>query len=158
MLQPAAMLGSIALALAAQAPPVAVTNTPAPPAVLVPVPSFPKAAPMPPPGAAKIVRRPQARQRLQQLISREDYPMSALARREEGRVAFTLDVGENGRVTGCTITRSSGSAALDSSTCRLMRNRARFTPATDSNGMPAAGRVEDELVWKLPETAGPERG
>ena len=152
------MLSWFALALVIQATPVAVTNTPAPPAVIVPVPSYPNAAPMPPPGAAKIVRGPQARQARQQLVSQEDYPMSALAQREEGRVGFILDVGENGRVTGCTITRSSGSAALDSATCMIIRRRARFTPAMDSNGMPAAGRVEDELVWTLPDKAGPERG
>ena len=152
------MLVWIALALAAQEPPVAATNRPAPPAVFVPEPSYPKAAaPVPPPGGAKIVRGPKARQPLQRLVSQEDYPASALARGEEGGVAFTLDVHPQGRVTGCTITRSSGSAALDSATCMLMRRRARFTPAIDSNGMPAAGRVEDELVWTLPEEAG-ERG
>ncbi|MBA3525824.1 MAG: TonB family protein [Sphingomonas sp.] len=58
--------------------------------------------------------------------------MTALARREQGRVEFRLDVGENGRVTGCTITRSSGSRWLDSTTCRILRSRARYTPARNS--------------------------
>ena len=153
------MLSSIALAVAAQwTPPVAVTNSPAPPAVVVPAPSFPRAAPMPPPGAAKVVRAPQPRQELRALVSADDYPASALAKREQGRVGFTLDVGANGRVTGCTVTRSSGSSALDNVTCMIMVRRARFTPAVDSNGMPAAVRVEDELVWTLHESGRPERG
>lgn len=155
------MIAALALSLAAQwAPPVAVRNSPPPPVLVVPGPPFPNAAPLivaPPPPGARIVRAPQARTKLQQLVSVHDYPASALRQREQGRVAFTLDVGANGRVTGCTITGSSGSAALDSATCRIMRSRGRFTPAADSNGMPAAGRVSDAVEWRLPAEA-TERG
>jgi hypothetical protein len=31
-----------------------------------------------------------------------------------------------------------------------MRRRARFTPAMDSNGNPAAGTVDDQIAWHLP--------
>lgn len=155
----------IALALLVQSPPVAVTNSPPPPIVAVPpnpappVYAIPEAAvppgpPMPPP--AIIVRQPQARTPLRQLISPEDYPASALAQKEEGRVAFLLDVGPDGRVYGCTIGHSSGSAALDSATCMIMRRRARFTPAIDSHGMQSAARVSSSFEWTLPEPA--ERG
>ena len=128
---------------------VTVTHSPPPPRLAVPAPPFPKAAPMPP--DPRIVRIPLAKGKLQDLISQDDYPASALARREEGRVGFALEVGENGRVTGCTITRSSGSRVLDVATCRLMQSRARFTPALDSNGMPRAWRVVDVVVWGLAE-------
>lgn len=92
----------------------------------------------------------RAKVNLANLLSDEDYPASARAAREEGIVDFTLDVGPNGRVTGCTITRSSGSAVLDSTTCRLMRSRARFTPATDAAGAPVPDRIVGKIVWKLP--------
>ena len=147
----------------AQQPPVMVTNSP-PPIVAVPhVPGTPVLVPYPitpppPPPRAAIVRPPQPRTPLQQLISADDYPASALRIGAQGSVGFILDVGPDGRVHGCTITRSSGSSALDSSTCAIMRRRARFTPAIDSNGMPAAGRVTGQAEWALPAPAGVERG
>ncbi|HYD36402.1 MAG TPA: energy transducer TonB, partial [Allosphingosinicella sp.] len=56
-----------------------------------------------------------------------------------------------GRVTDCTVTASSGSAALDSATCRLMKQRARFTPARDSDGHPTSDSVSNAIRWVLPE-------
>ena len=111
------------------------------------------------PGMPGVVHGPQARQPLPELISADDYPASALAQREQGRVAFTLDVRPDGRVQGCTITRSSGSAALDSATCALMVRRARFTPATGIDGEPVPGRIAGEIWWKLPDgsAAPPDR-
>jgi protein TonB len=79
-----------------------------------------------------------------------DYPAAALQARQSGTVRFSLDVGPDGRVTGCTITRSSGSSLLDASTCRLIRARARFSPAIDSNGNPAPSRIDQQFTWKLP--------
>ncbi len=137
-------------------PPVAVTNSPPPRIVTVPyapgVPVLRSAPPLivqPPPGA-RIVRAPQERRPAQAYVSDGDYPASALANREQGKVRVALDVGPDGRVHGCLVTRSSGSRALDAATCQILRRRARFTPAADSNGQPAAGRVEQEVEWRLP--------
>ncbi len=91
----------------------------------------------------------RAKVNLANLISNLDYPVSARAAREQGLVEFILDVGPNGRVTGCTITRSSGSAVLDSATCRLMRSRARFTPALNENGDSVADRFAHRIAWRL---------
>jgi protein TonB len=124
---------------------------PMPPFRVVPPP------PAPPPPLPVIVAPPQPRAPLQALISVNDYPASALANREQGRVEFRLDVGPSGRVHGCTITRSSGSSALDSTTCRILRSRARYTPARNSNGMPVGCPVEDAVEWRLPAKDG-ERG
>lgn len=165
-MNPAACLLLPALAACAQVqPPVAVANSPPPLIISVPspppVPPFyavPAPPPGPPPPLPAVVRPPRARAPAQALISVLDYPPSALRRGQQGRVAFTLDIGPNGRAHGCTITRSSGSSALDSATCAILRRRGRFTPAVDSNGMPAAGRVSDEVEWVLPEGAGTERG
>jgi protein TonB len=148
------MLAGILLLLAAP-PPVAVVNS-APPPVLIPVhPTHPAIrAPLPPPPV--LVRAPEPRLPAQEYVRPEDYPASALADRAQGRVAFTLDVGPNGRAHGCRITRSSGSSALDSATCRIMVRRARFTPAIDSNGRPAGASVAQDIEWRLPSAA--ERG
>jgi protein TonB len=134
-------------------PPIVSVPSPPPPTFrMVPAPP-----PGPPPPLPVIADPPRAKTPLQALISLDDYPMSALARREQGRVEFRLDIGANGRVLGCAITRSSGSTALDSTTCRILRSRARYTPARDSNGMPVGYPVEDAVEWRLPEKDG-ERG
>ena len=143
-----------------------VTVQDSPPPRIIAVPSSPPSPPFraipppppaPPPPLPVIVDPPRARAPLQALISVNDYPMTALANREQGRVEFRLDVGANGRAHGCTITRSSGSSALDATTCRILRSRARYTPARNSIGMPVGYPVEDEVEWRLPAKGG-ERG
>jgi hypothetical protein len=55
-------------------------------------------------------------------------------------------------VTACTVTESSGSASLDSTTCRLLQERALFTPARDSRGEPVSDTVVSRVSWRLPES------
>lgn len=100
--------------------------------------------------APAIVAPAEPRADPQSLIRPEDYPESALRAGEQGRVRFALEVGADGRVSECSVTRSSGAISLDTATCRIMRSRARFTPARDSNGNPAPSRVEREVAWTLP--------
>jgi TonB family protein len=111
------------------------------------------AASPPAPPSARIVAPVQPRADPQSHIQAEDYPPAAADSGQQGTVGFVLDVGVDGRVSACTITRSSGSSSLDSATCRIMRSRARFTPARDSNGNPAASSIEQDVTWALPEGA-----
>jgi TonB family protein len=87
---------------------------------------------------------------LQSLIVAADYPAPALAARQEGRTTYRLAIGPDGRVTGCVVLGSSGSSALDSATCRLLRSRGRFTPARDDAGHPVGDDYFGEYVWRLP--------
>lgn len=91
----------------------------------------------------------RAKANLASLLSDQDYPAAARAALEQGMVGFTLDIGPDGRVTACTVTRSSGSALLDDTTCSLMSSRARFTPALDAAGAAVADRIAGRLVWRL---------
>jgi periplasmic protein TonB len=86
---------------------------------------------------------------LQSLITLDDYPAAALRGRDQGTARFMLTVDQAGRVAGCVILASTGSAALDSATCRLVRARARFTPARDANGQPVEDRYWDQIAWRL---------
>jgi periplasmic protein TonB len=98
------------------------------------------------------VRQVEARSavgNLQGLISGDDYPASALEREEEGAVTVSLTIGTNGRVSGCSVTSSSGSRALDQATCRILQGRARFTPARDSNGNPTTDTFTQRIRWQL---------
>ncbi len=79
-----------------------------------------------------------------------DYPAAAVSARLQGSTGVTITVGPDGRVTGCSVTRSAGSSILDSSTCRLLRNRARFRPARDAAGNPQIGTYDTVIDWRLP--------
>lgn len=67
-------------------------------------------------------------------IKNSDYPRYVGDVEVEGTVLMRFDIGANGRVTGCTVTRSSGDAVLDETTCRLIKKRLRYEPARDASG------------------------
>ena len=102
---------------------------------------------------APAIEPARARANLASYISNEDYPASAVKAGEQGTVRFRLDVGSDGRVTHCRVTGSSGSPALDNTTCRLMRSRARFTPARDRSGNPTADVFSSSITWRMARTA-----
>ena len=104
----------------------------------------------PRPLAAPLPHGPLSLGRLSALIHDEDYPAAAKAARIQGNTAVTLTVGVDGRVTGCAVTQSSGSSLLDSTTCRILRSRARFAPARDAAGNPQAGVVTTVIAWRIP--------
>jgi TonB family protein len=110
----------------------------------------------PPLASGPPVEPARARANLASYISNGDYPLSSVKAGEEGTVRFRLDIGPDGRVTNCQVSGSSGSTTLDSTTCRLMRSRARFTPARDRNGTPTGDVVSSVIIWRIPQTAAPE--
>jgi TonB family protein len=83
-------------------------------------------------------------------ITNEDYPAAALRAGEQGTARVQLAVGADGRVTGCSIIKSSGSATLDQTTCRIMERRAWYTPAKDTEGNAVASTTEVSFTWSLP--------
>lgn len=130
-------------------PPIMRTVRIAPPPVITP--TAPVAPPPPPPPPKPQIKPARARANLASYVSNADYPSSAIRAEESGTTGFRLTVGPDGRVTDCSITSSSGSSALDDATCRIMRRRARFTPATDGNGRPTTDTVTQRIRWVLPE-------
>lgn len=123
---------------------------PAPPPPPVPAPYTPPAPPPPaPPPPPRTVEPARARGSLPGLVSNDDYPASALRNEEQGTTGFRLTVGPDGRVSNCVVTSSSGSSALDTATCRLMRSRARFTPARNNLGQPTTDTVSARITWRI---------
>ncbi|HKX91135.1 MAG TPA: energy transducer TonB [Sphingomicrobium sp.] len=53
-----------------------------------------------------------------------------------GRASLVFQVGPNGRVYNCRVTRSSGNAAADVLLCQLTTQYVRFSPARDPSGKP----------------------
>lgn len=110
------------------------TPAPSPPATGTP------AAPPPPRATDWPVR-----------FSDGDYPAVALRGQEQGPVRYRVEIGPDGRVSRCTIRSSSGSEALDATTCRIVSRRARFLPARDSDGHAVPDTRDGEVTWRLPD-------
>lgn len=130
-------------------PPVEIVQSvppPAPPPVYV-APPAPVAAPAP---------RVQPKQAVPKgnpgnWATTNDYPTRALREEREGTTSFRVSVGPDGRVTGCSVTSSSGSSDLDDATCANVTRRARFTPATDGEGNPTTGSYSSRVRWVIPK-------
>ena len=86
---------------------------------------------------------------LPSLFAVSDYPAAALAQHVQGITDFRLQIGEDGRVTKCDVERSSGSAALDETTCQIIIRRSRFRPATNAAGRPVDSIYTGMIHWVL---------
>ncbi|MEO8723725.1 MAG: energy transducer TonB [Sphingobium sp.] len=128
-----------------QAPPVNVAPPP-PPVFVTQAP--PPPAPPPPPGKAT---RAAPKSNPGTWFSDDDYPQRAQREGAHGTTGFRLDVGPDGRVTGCTVTSSSGNSELDETTCRLAPRRARFKPAMGTDKQPMSDSYSGRVTWKIPE-------
>lgn len=140
-------------------PPLVKMNSIAPPQIqtspnpppFIPTPTARPAPPSPPSPPAPVKQQAaKAKGSLTGLFSNDDYPESALQAQQQGTTAVQLTIGTDGRVSGCDITSSSGSSALDSTTCNVLRRRARFTPAVDSNGQPTTDTYSQRIRWVVP--------
>lgn len=130
--------------------PVINTVREAPPVVITPTaPQAPPAPPAPPPAPVK-VQPARAKGSLPGLFSTDDYPPDALRNEQQGTTAVRLTIGADGRVSGCDVTSSSGSPSLDSATCRIIRARARYTPAKGSDGKATGDTDSARIRWVVP--------
>lgn len=82
-------------------------------------------------------------------IRDRDYPREASRTKTGGDVETRFTIEANGRVSGCRVTRSSGDASLDRTTCRLIEERFRFRPATNAVGEPVASQYGWRQSWWL---------
>jgi protein TonB len=133
-----------------EAPPtIVMQEAPHPPPM--PVISQAPPPPAPPPPPRKTQSAQSAKGDLRTLFSTDDYPASALAAGVGGTAQAELTIGADGRVTGCNLIRSTGNGALDSQTCNILRRRAKFTPARDSNGNATADTIRTPpITWVVP--------
>ncbi len=91
--------------------------------------------------------RPPRLRNPESILSSRDYPAESLSLGQYGIVSVILYVSPEGKVSACDVTESSGFASLDARTCTLLRLRARFDPAVDTAGAPAAGVYRMANSW-----------
>lgn len=82
-------------------------------------------------------------------IRPSDYPHDAFEARQGGTVRMRFTVGVSGRVTDCVVTRSSGVAALDDATCRLILKRFRYRPARNAAGQAVPDVITGDHEWHV---------
>lgn len=130
-------------------PPVQTVVTPPPAAPVVPIIAPP--APVAPPPPRVQPKQPTPKGNPANWATTNDYPTRALREEREGTTGFRVSVGPDGRVTGCSVTSSSGSPDLDDATCANVTRRARFNPATDGEGQPTSGSYSNRVRWVIPK-------
>ena len=137
-------------------PPMVRINIAPSPVVISPV--IPQVTPPPmivpprpnPPPQPRVSQTARARGDLHSLFSTDDYPASSLRNNEQGTTGVRITVGTDGRVADCQVTQSSGSSALDSATCSIIRRRAKYTPAKNDDGSAAMGSDSVRIRWVVP--------
>jgi protein TonB len=136
-------------------PPLVRMQAPPPQIQVVESPYIPPVAPAPPappapPPPRKAVSASSARGDVRSLFSTDDYPASAQSSGAEGTAQATLSISPDGRVVGCNLIRSTGNSSLDSATCNILRRRAKFTPARDTNGNATSDTyTTPPITWRL---------
>lgn len=60
------------------------------------------------------------------------------------QVSVVYTVQPNGRATDCTVTRASGNATFDQTTCRLIEERMRFKPMLDDTGRAVPSKMGED--------------
>jgi TonB family protein len=85
------------------------------------------------------------------LITQDDYPPVSIRLGEHGAVGFSVTVSAAGMPTRCDIIASSGFPNLDSQTCALVLQRARFEPARTASGQAVSATFQQKVRWTLPE-------
>ena len=83
-------------------------------------------------------------------IQESDYPDEARRHGQQGKVYYLALVDRNGKVDRCEIENSSSSETLDNATCSLIKERAVFEPARNSEGKPVYFRFHSSITWSLP--------
>ena len=83
------------------------------------------------------------------LLSVDDYPAEAVAKGWEGTVQVQMEISKEGRVSGCRVLQSSGHDVLDTRTCAILKERARFIPARNSRGEAVPDVYVKKITWGL---------
>jgi protein TonB len=86
-------------------------------------------------------------------IKDSDYPKAEAEAGVGGTVSVRYAVETSGRATGCIVTRSSGSAALDAVTCRLVEDRFRYRPSMTPEGRAVRSIIIENHHWMIDRKA-----
>lgn len=81
-------------------------------------------------------------------LSEDDFPGELYTRRESAIVQYRLDVAADGSVSGCHVQDSTKLPGFAERTCKLLRQRARFSSALDEGKRPIASYFASRIEWR----------
>lgn len=90
---------------------------------------------------------------LRSLFSPEDYPYEAAVHEDQGTVQLTFLVDETGAVRDCSVDETSGIPTLDTMSCYIIQQRARFKPAIGPDGKPRRSAFSQGITWRMAGSA-----
>jgi TonB family protein len=82
------------------------------------------------------------------VVTVDDYPVASRGLQEQGTVEVKYLVREDGVVSDCTVTASSGKRLLDIAACTIVKRRWKFKPAM-KDGKPFADTVTAGVIFRL---------
>lgn len=100
---------------------------------------------------ASLPRRAKLRADRGTWVNSADYPSFYLRQEVEGVTRVRIQIGADGRVSACSVDRSSGIQMLDELTCLKAVRRARYYPALDANGQPTTDVKLQTVKWRIPD-------
>lgn len=101
--------------------------------------------------AKRAITPPQPKNARGDWFRQSDYPSALQREGKEGTVFFRLTIDTRGRVKNCVVTRSSGHAELDNSSCKAATKRARFEPARNGEGKAVDASYDSKVAWRSPK-------
>lgn len=99
--------------------------------------------------ASRIVRAAETLTPLPALFTEDDYPVKAILAEQSGTTRIALMIDESGKVRDCTLIEASGIAVLDSRSCGIIMQRAKFTPSAGPDGEPVKSFWIQTIRWRL---------
>lgn len=81
-----------------------------------------------------------------------DYPTEALRKEQNGTVIVLLEIAGTGRPSACRVVVSSKVESLDTTTCRLLQDRAHYRPPVDAAGQPRRSIKIERIRWLIPRS------
>jgi protein TonB len=79
----------------------------------------------------------------------DNYPRRAAQEEIEGTVGVRVTVTVDGKATGCSVTKSSGSNILDEAACKDLERYGQFEPALNDAGDPVSASWATRITYKL---------
>lgn len=98
-----------------------------------------------------VVQKPKPVINPGQWTTNDDYPSQALYNGAEGTASFLLMIADDGSVTDCHIVGTSHNDDLDTATCALTMERAKFHPAKNAKGEAVRSQYYNRIRWQIPD-------
>jgi len=88
-------------------------------------------------------------QPLGNLFRSASYPIRAIQEQNTGSVSVTMLIDEAGKVRDCMVEETSGYPTLDTMSCYMISEHAKFAPAVGLDGKPAKSASFQRISWKI---------